>query len=217
MNVTQLARWAPIGGITFVVLLIVGLVLLTDIPSADASDQEITDYLTDSDVHIRNIIGLYLWAFAGAAFLWFLAHLRGVLREAEGQPGTLSTLAFGAGVLFVAALFVSAVAIGSIAGAIEFGSATEPAPDFVRMLPQMGFGILLIGGGFAAIVMLISASLVILQTGVLPQWLAWLGFVAAFALLFAAVFLPMIALPIWVLAVSIVMLMQREETAPVAT
>jgi hypothetical protein len=212
MNATQLARWAPIGGIVFVVLLIVGLVLLTDIPDPDAPEQELTDYLADSDVHVRNIIGLYLWAFAGASFLWFLAHLRAVLREAEGEPGTLSTLAFGAGILFVAALFVSAVTIGSVAGAIELGSATPPSPDFVRMLPQTGFGILLIGGGFAAIVMLVSASLIILQTGVLPQWLAWLGFVAAIALLFAAFFLPMIALPIWVLAVSIVMLMRREET-----
>jgi hypothetical protein len=46
---------------------------------------------------------------------------------------------------------------------------------------------------------------VIMRTGILPKWLAWLGFVAAIVLLFAVVFLPMVALPIWVLATSIVL------------
>ncbi len=61
----------------------------------------------------------------------------------------------------------------------------------------------LFGGGFTAIVLVLTTSIVTLQTGVFPQWLAWLGFVAAFALLFAIIFLPMLALLIWVLVVSV--------------
>jgi len=209
----QLSRWAPLSGIAFVVLLIVGLVLIADIPDADAPDQEIADYLADSSVHVRNIIGLYLWTLAGVSFLWFVAHLRGVLRQAEGEAGTLSGLAFGAGVVFAALLMASAAAIAAVAGAIELGNATEPAPDFVRMMPQLGYATLLFGGAFAAIVLIVSTSIVALQTGALPRWLIWLGFAAALVLLLAFAFLPMIALPIWVLAVAVVLLRRPAEQA----
>jgi hypothetical protein len=69
----------------------------------------------------------------------------------------------------------------------------------VRFLPQMGFGIMLVGGGFSAIAMILPASIVTLLTGVLPPWFGYLGLVACMALLFGAFFIPMLALPIWVL------------------
>jgi hypothetical protein len=39
----------------------------------------------------------------------------------------------------------------------------------------------------------------------LPRWLAWFGFVCGGVLLFAAIFLPVIALPIWLIAASVVL------------
>jgi len=210
MNATRLA---PIAGILFVVLLIVGLFLIADIPEARDSDQEIADYLADSDRHVWNIVGFYLWVVAGISFLWFLSHLRGVLRRAEGEPGTLSTLAFIGGVLFTAMLLVSGGAVAAVPGGIELGEANKPDPDFVRYLPQLGWVILTIGGAFAAIALVFSTSILTLKTGVFPKWVAWLGFVAALALLFAATFLPMIALLIWVLAVSIVLLTRPPGAA----
>ncbi len=80
MNDTAWSRWAAVAGIVFVVLLIVGVVLISDQPNSDASDQEIVSYLDDTGVHVRNIIGLYLWVLAGASFLGFLSHLRTTLR-----------------------------------------------------------------------------------------------------------------------------------------
>ena len=64
---------------------------------------------------------------------------------------------------------------------------------------------ILLFGMFGAIALIDAASIVILRTGVLPRWLAWLGFVCAVVLLFGVVFLPMIALPIWLIATSIVL------------
>jgi hypothetical protein len=57
---------------------------------------------------------------------------------------------------------------------------------------------------FAAIAMIDATSVAALRTGILPRWFAWLGFVCAVVLLFAVVFLPMIALPIWLLCASLV-------------
>jgi len=216
MNGTQLARWAPLGGIIFVVLMLLGVFLLGDHPDPDAPDQEINDYLSDGGNHTRNIIGAYVWVLAGVGFLWFLTQLRSVLRSAEGGAGTLSNLGFGAGIIFTALLMASAAAISAVAGAVEFRDAPDIDPDFVRILPQLGYGMFLFGGGFTAIVLVLTTSIVTLQTGVFPPWLAWLGFVAAFALLFAIIFLPMLALLIWVLVVSAVLLGQREEPATVA-
>lgn len=209
-------RWAPIGGIIFIVLLVIGTGLVGDHPDPDAPEQEIADYLGDSGNHTRNIIGAYLWAVAGIAFLWFLTHLRGVLRAAEGAPGTLSNLGFASGLAFTVLLMAAGAVIAAVAGAVEFRDAPITEPDLVRTLPQMGYAMMLLGGGFAALVLVLTTSIISLQTAVFPQWLAWLGIVAAIVLLFAVIFLPMIALLVWVLAVSIVLLMQRDETAAVA-
>jgi len=212
----QLERWAPLGGIIFVVLMVIGTGLLGDHPDPDAPDQEIADYLGDSGNHTRNIIGAYVWVLAGVGLLWFLTHLRGVLRSAEGGAGTLSNLGFGAGLIFTALLMASSATIAAVAGAVEFRDAPEIDPDFVRVLPQMGYSMLLLGGGFTAIVLVLTTSVISLQTGVFPQWLAWLGVLAAIVLLFAIIFLPMVALLIWVLAASVVLLMRTEETATAA-
>lgn len=214
--INQLERWAPLGGIIFVILLVIGVILIGDHPDPDAPEQEIVDYLGDGDNHTRNIIGAYLWAVAGIAFLWFLTHLRGVLRAAEGAPGTLSNLGFASGLAFTVLLMAGGATIAAVAGAIAFRDAPIMNVDLVRILPQMGYAMMLLGGGFAALVLVLTASIITLQTRALPAWLGWLGIIAAVVLLFSVIFLPMIALLIWVLAASIVLLMRREEAATAA-
>jgi hypothetical protein len=86
----------------------------------------------------------------------------------------------------------------------------------VRVLLPMGLLLLLLGAGFAGVLLLLAASAVILRTAVLPRWLAWLGIVAAIALLFDLVYLNILPFWVWVFIASIVMLMQREETATAA-
>lgn len=57
---------------------------------------------------------------------------------------------------------------------------------------------------FAAIAMIVPTSIAALRSGVLPRWFGWLGLDCALVLLLAVVYLPMIALPIWLLAASLV-------------
>jgi hypothetical protein len=212
----QIERWAPIGGIVFVVLMVVGSFLVGDVPGADAPEQEIADYLADSDNHTRNIIGAYLWVAGALVFLWFLTRLRSDLRRAEGGTGALSNMAFGAGVAFTAVWMVSAAALASVAYAIALRDAPVSDPDLVRVLPPMGGLLLLLGGGFAGLLLLLAASVVIFRTGVFPRWLAWLGIVAAIALLFDVIYGNILPFWVWVFIASIVMLMRREETATTA-
>jgi hypothetical protein len=211
LMVGRIERWAPIGGIVFVVLMVGGTFFIGDVPTADAPEQEITDYLADSDNHIRNIVGAYLWAVGALTFLWFLTRLRSDLRRAEGGTGAVANLAFGAGVVFAAVWMVSAAVFASVAHAVELRDAPVTDPDLVRVLLPMGLLLLLLGAGFAGVLLLLAASAVILRTAVLPRWLAWLGIVAAIALLFDLVYLNILPFWVWVFVASIVMLMQREE------
>ena len=206
-------RWAALSGIVFVVLMLVGAAFVLDVPKGDASAQEIASYLTDSGNHTRNIIGAYLWVLGGLAFLGFVTGLRSVLRRAEGDPGTLSNLVFGAGVVFTAVWSVSAAAIASVAYAVEFSDARVSNPDLVTVLPSLGGLLLLLGGGFAGILLLAATSILIFRTGVLPRWLAWLGIIVAVSLVFDVAYMNILPLVGWVLVASIAMLRRREEIA----
>jgi hypothetical protein len=206
-------RWAPISGIAFVVLMVVGSMLVGDVPAPDASGQEIATYLADSGAHTRNIIGAYLWVIGALAFLWFLVRLRNDIRAAEGGAGSLSTLAFGAGVAFVAIWAVSAAAYAALPYAIELRAAPITDPELVRLLLATGRLSLLLGGGFSGILVILAAVVAIFRTRVFPRWLAWVGIVASIVLLFDVVYVTIFPFWTWVLVASIVMLMRREETA----
>jgi hypothetical protein len=209
----QLERWAPLGGIIFVLLMFTGTFFVADVPDPDSSQQKIADYLTDSDNHTRNLIGAYIWVVGALTFLWFAAHLRSVLRAAEGGTGLLSNIAFGAGVIYSALMMTSAVSFGAVAYAIGLRDATVSEVDIVRVLPQFAWMILLLGAGFAGIVVILTSCILSFQTGVLPRWLAWLGVVMAILLLFDVLYVNIVPFLVWVLAASIVLLMRREETA----
>ena len=214
--ISRFEHWAPIAGILFVLLMIGGGFLVSDVPDSDAANQEIAGYLVDGDNHTRNIIGAYLWVTGALAFLCFLTRLRGDLRRAEGGTGALSSLAFGAGVAFAAVWMVSAAAYASVAFAVELSDAPVSDPDLVRVLPSLGGLLLLVGGGFAGSLLLVAASAAILRTGVLPRWLAWLGIVGAIVLLFDLAYLNIFPLWVWVFIASVVMLKRREPSATTA-
>ena len=208
-------RWVALSGILFVVLMLAGASFVTDVPKADASAQEIAGYLADSGNHTRNIIGAYLWVLGGLAFLGFVAGLRGVLRRAEGDPGTLSNVVFGAGVVFTAVWSASAAALAAVAYAVEFSDAPVSDADIVRVLPQMGSLLLLLGGGFAGILLLLATATLIFRTGVLPRWLAWFGIVVAIALVFDVTYMNIVPLLAWVAGASIVLLRRPEAATAV--
>jgi Domain of unknown function (DUF4386) len=211
----QWERWAPLAGIIFVVLMFTGTFLVAyPIPAADAPAQQIADYLADSGTHTRNIIGAYIWVVGALSFLLFVTRLRSVLRTAQG--GILPNVVFGAGVIYSALMMASGVTFAAVAYAVGLRDAPVSNPDLVRVLPEMAWMFLLLGGGFAGILLVLATCIVSFQTGVLPRWLAWLGIVAAIVLLFDVIYVNILPLLLWVLAASIVLLMRREQMATAA-
>jgi hypothetical protein len=209
-------RWTALSGIVFVVLMLTGAFFVIDVPAPDASTQEIAGYLADSGNHTRNIVGAYLWVLGGLAFLGFVAGLRAVLRRAEGEPGTLSSLVFGAGVVFTAVWSVSAVALAAVAYSVGLADAPVSDPDLVRVLPQLGSLLLLLGGGFAGILLVLATSMLTFRTRVLQRWLAWFGILVAIALVFPVTYMNILPLVAWVLFASVALLMRQDEPATAA-
>ena len=201
--------WTPTAGILAAVTFIFGLAATADSPDNSDSNAKIIAWYADHGHRIGIIIGAFILAFCGLFLLWFASGLRQRLRLAEGPEGRLANVALGGGVLLVALLWVGAAALAAIPAQQSFGGGPALSDaDLGRFLPSVGFGSILLFGMFGAIALIDATSIVIMRTGVLPRWLGWLGFVCGVVLLFGVVFLPVIALPIWLIAASIVLYRQ---------
>lgn len=210
-------RWAAYGGIAFVVLTVLWAVLVSGAPDVGSSNKAIRDFYNDEGDRRLLWLGSLALAFAGLAFLWFLGSLRTYLRRAEGEPGRLSAVAFGGGLVMVGLLFVKNAVNASIAATIAFGERFDADPNLVKLL--QGLFVLLLGHeGVAAAVLVGSASVVALRTAILPRWFGWLGLAIAVLNVFSLVLygVPLILFLAWTLGVSLFMLgvTPMRRTAP---
>jgi hypothetical protein len=207
MNGKTWSRWAPISGIAFVAVYVIAMFVQKTPDSSDPA-AAIAAYYPDSKSHrVWMIVAAYVLIGAAMLFLWFLSGLRSRLRAAEGADGTLSTLAFGAGLIFVGLVSIGALALAAVPASMSFAENKVPVgADTIEIANSLGYGAILVGGMLSAAVMIFTISVLTLRTGALPRWSAWVGFLAAIALLFAVIWIPQIALLIWTLCVSGAML-----------
>ena len=203
---TRWERLSGLTGIAFAVLILAALAVQGVLPDADAPVDEVRDFFADDRDAI--LTGVWLRFLAGFAFVWFLGTLRSALRRAEGGTGRLSAVAFGAGLVFLAAGMVSNVALAGVAftadRAVDDGVA-------VALLTVTHFGY--IAGGMALAWLLAATFFVVLRTGVFPALVGWTGAAIGLAaivcgLAFAGSRAELAAHPffvLWVLAVSVLL------------
>jgi hypothetical protein len=206
MAYTTVARLGGIGGILFVVLFFRSYLTPPDTPVPTSGPQDVVAYFSDRQDGILLFNGVLL-IFAAFFFLWFLGALHGVLRSVEG--GGISSVALGGGLVFITLMLAGA--------AVEIvHPATLARFENFQADAQLGFLSLALSGWmyrFALAgmsVLIAAASVVVLATGVMPRWLALVGFVAALlALLRFLIPLGGIVGLVWVLVVSVLMLVGR--------
>jgi hypothetical protein len=205
---TTAARLGGIGGILFVVFFFRSYLTPPDAPVPTSEPKDVVAYFADRHDGILLYNGVLL-IFAAFFFLWFLGALDGVLRSVEGGGGGISSVALGGGLVFVTLVLAGA--------AVEIVyPATLARFENFQADAQLGFLSLALSGWmyrFALAgmsVFIAAASAVVLGTGVMPRWLALVGFVAAlFALLRFLIPLGGILGLVWVLLVSALMLVGR--------
>ena len=187
----------PLTGVAFVALVIIGIFVGGEPPDADSPVQEIVDFYRDNDDSI--FAGALLISFAGALLIFFAGVLRKVLREAEGEGGVLSLVAFaGAVVLAVGAAIDGTI---SIALADKADSIDPAGVQALQALWDNDFLPLAMGAG----VFLFASGLSIVRHGALPKWLGWAGILFGVMSLTPIGFAGIIGGGVWILVVSVLL------------
>jgi hypothetical protein len=203
-------RAGAIAGIVFSTLFIISLVLIRI--SVPADPQETGTWLSGGGKTV--ILALNLLPFAGIAFLWFV----GVVRDRIGayEDRFFATVFLGSGFLFLAMLFASSAVAGGIM--TMYGE----TPDKL-----MQYGIYTFGRAVAyqimnvyavkmAGVFMITTCTLAIRTGILPRWMAFLGYGLAMLLLLSSGYLSWAPLvfPLWVLLISVHILLANLKPKP---
>jgi MFS family permease len=163
-------RWGGFAGFGFLVLVIVAALLIAVPPEITDSEGTITSYVADGRTQM--LIAALLYAAAAGLVIWFVAAFAEAIREREERSDVHMALLAGS-VLIGGALFTYATATAVTAYGVE----TFEATTTVALFP--GLMVLNAMLGFAAAVPLAAAGVGVLRTHVMPNWLGYLGLVAA--------------------------------------
>ena len=208
-----LARWATLGGVAYVVLFVIGVIVtFSGAPDTSSAPAKIIAYYSDSGHRDRVNIGWLLGGLSIFFFLWFLSALRQAVRRLEGDDGFLT------GVTSIGGVVYATLTLASLA--VETGLRTmsddtyhhQVFPELIHAADDVSW-VLHASGGAGIGAMIIAASLAALRAGAVPTWAGWLGVVAGIIGLFLLVFFPWFVVGIWILVVSIGMFMRGGRAA----
>jgi hypothetical protein len=200
---SRLARYAPLTGVLFVVLVAAGFLLSGDTPGANAPGSEVIDFYKDSMG--KQVVATLLVTLGAVALLWFASSLRSILRTAEGGTGRISNIAFAGGLGSAFGFWVSAAIHFTLADV--GGDVDAAAAQALNALDSDSF--FAFAPGIA--VLLLATALVARRTAILPAWLAWSAFVIFLASFTPAGFFAFILSGLWIIVVSV--LLYRAQPA----
>jgi hypothetical protein len=197
-----LARWASLGGILYVVLFVIGVIVMFDgEPDSDASPAKVIAYYSKSSHRDKVAIG---WIIAGLGvffFLWFLSSLRRTVRRLEGDDGFLTGLTTIGGSIYATLTFAALALNMGIRTMSDDTYHHTVYPGLMHAADDASY-VLHATGGAGAAAMIIAATVAGMRAGAIPTWAGWLGVIAGILALASIVFFPQAAIAIWILIVS---------------
>lgn len=200
-------------GAVHAVLFVVAYLLLSGVPGADATDEEIIAYYSSASASVPSLVGLYVMPFAAIAFMWFIVALRMWEAFSVRRENILfSNLQLVSGILYVAMLSVGAAAQGVLAASAAY--ATGPIdPVVARQFPQYGSTIMIVFAIRMAAIFVFTTSNIGRTSGVLPKWFARIGFAVGVFMLLSATLHPVLVLvfPTWMLGLSALLLIRARS------
>ena len=205
-------RAAGVSGLAFAVLFIASIVLLDNAPSGAGTPAEIRHFYLGEHADRVSLVGVYLAPFSGIAFLWFIAVIRNLIGDREDR--FFATVFLASGLLFVAMVFVAAGVGGALLAAVKYRHEPIPDQDAVLLVRSFAFGFLFIYAMRMAAVFMIVTSTIGARLGIFPRWLVITGYLAALLLVLNVSYTDVLILvfPVWVAAVSIVILMADRRS-----
>jgi MFS family permease len=204
MGTTRLERLAPLLGVLFSVVMVVGFLVGGETPESDASAAEVFDHYEDEGPIFIGVIALLI---AGVLLVFFAGVLRRHL--AAVGPEWLATVVFGGAVAIAAGLGIFLSSQVALADAADNNQ--EGALQTLNILDNSNFGPVVIG----LTVMYLASAWHVLVSRSLPVWIGWISLLLGIvALLGPLGFIAFLAFPIWVIIVSIALF--RRVAAPAA-
>ena len=203
---------AAVAGICYSVLAVLAMTRMSSYPSLDASGTELTAWFDDDENQVLLVGALGLASVAAIAFLWFVAVIRRRLGDREDR--FFATVFFGSGIAHVAVSLAGAAVLAGPAVAMTTLDAAEVTPASASLAGGVAAALLLVVGPRIQAVFIFTTSTVILRSKVLPSWLAVVGYTAGLVMfVMPFVSLPVgYVFPVWVFAVSVVLLVVRPST-----
>jgi hypothetical protein len=202
----SLRRLAPLTGVVFAVLLALTFILTGGTPGVHDTGQQVITYYKAH--HSKQLTGNLIGVVGVAFFLFFVASLRGFLRQRPGgeTPSTMAlagaTMTAIGGTVFISLAFALIDARNSI---------SPGAAQAINILSEDFFWPFTIG----VCVFGIGIGLAIVNSGALPKWLGWVAFALGIIGFTPLGFFSFIIFLPWSAAVGI-MIFMRGDTAPAA-
>lgn len=211
-------RWGLLGGIEFVVLILIAVFISGAPPDADADPVEIGEWYLDNDTAIQ--LAAFLAGLALIAILWWFGSVWRHLRRAEDGEARLSVIAL-LGLLMSGSLAFVAFALNSATAMRieEVGAGASVLYASSTVLYALS--------SVGDVVLIAAVSALAFRTKFLPDWLAWLGAGAALVNLVGSIgsatdaaaiavigFIGFLLWLLWIAAVSVVL--YQKSGAPAA-
>lgn len=197
--------WGPLTGVAFVVIAIVGAVVGGEPPGADEGAQAVANHYRDNDSSI--LVGAALIGVALTFLIFFAGFLRRALRQAEGEGGVLSLVAFAGAVVLATGAAVDAMLTFAMAEAAD-----DIAPAQLQTLQAVwdnDFMPMAVG----LQVLMLAAGLSIVRHGALAAWVGWLAIVLGVVAITPAGFVTFIGSGVWILIASVMLALRARAGA----
>lgn len=205
------ARWAPLGGILYVILFVVGtIVLFSGSPGGDASPAKVIQWYSDSGHRDRVNIGWILIGLGVFFLLWFIAALRRAVHRIDGE-GILTTVVTIGGTIYAALAFGAAALNAGIRTMSDDTFQHRVFPELIHAADDAGY-VMHATGGAALGAMIIAASLALMGAAVWPKWAGWVGVAVGILAIGSIFFFTQFVFLLWILIVSLVMFMRPGST-----
>jgi hypothetical protein len=212
-SLRKAATLTALVGLMFSILFGVSFVLMIDVPTIKATDEEIYAYYSSQERVLPVAVGLYLLPFAGIAFLWFIVTLRLWAAASTRRLNNLqSNLQLISGIVFVATFFVGAAAMSVLASSVQYADGPID-PVTARQFPVFGSTVILFFAMRMAAMFVFTTSALGRSARILPPWFGLIGFAVGLFLLLSATLTPALILvfPGWVAALSLILLRRARQ------
>jgi hypothetical protein len=202
----RLSRLAPLSGVIFAVVLVVGIFVSGETPDGNASPAKVISYYGAhrSDIEASAVVFVFSFLF----LVLFAGSLRSYLRRAAAAEGLAAIVLAGAVLMAAGATTGSAVEYGLAHHLSRVGPATAQT---MNLLSNELFLPVIVG----AFLFAVPSGLAILLGGRLPRWLGWVAIVLGIAVLIPPASFPaLLVFVIWSVIVGI-LIYRRTGPSPV--